>query len=230
MKQNKDLIVLEDYRILRFKTGRWRENTYLVHHVPSANILLVDPGGEEDKIIETIKTEQGKLVLIILTHAHHDHVGAVKRLCDDYNLPFYLHSNELKILKRVPLYAMTFENRVMESPKNYRFLDQEKMVWGGDLIQYMHTPGHTTGGVCYFWKGIAFTGDTLLPKQVGRTDLPGAKPEVLQNSITNLLEILPENTLLFPGHGDPWTVTEARVWWELHSKNPKEYKEEGTIV
>jgi hydroxyacylglutathione hydrolase len=230
MKEFKDLIILGDYRVLRFKTGRWHENTYLVHHNPSASILVVDPGGEEDIIMEAIAQEQGSPALIILTHAHHDHVGAVKRLCDEYNLPFYIHSGEIKLLKKVPLYAATFEKRVMEVPESYRFLDQEKMEWAGDTIQYLHTPGHTKGGVCYFWKGMAFTGDTLLARQVGRTDLPGAKPDILFGSITNLLERLSDDTILFPGHGDQWSVKDAREWWELHSDDPEEYRDEVNVL
>ena len=138
-----------------------------------------------------------------------------------------MHEADRRILRQAPLYGVSFEKIEIQVPENYRFLASEDLKWKGDPIQFLHTPGHTPGGVCYYWKGIAFTGDVLLHKQTITTNLPGANQEELKISITQLLELLPEDTLIFPGHGSPWFVKDARVWWEKNSDNPPVYLEEN---
>ena len=122
-----------------------------------------------------------------------------------------------------PFYGISFENREIQIPSRHQFLDSVTLEWHGDSIQVFHTPGHTHGSVCYHWGNIAFTGDTILHEMVVRTDLPGSDLDILSASITYLLEELPAETWLFPGHGDPWQVKEARVWWEQHCHDPPEY-------
>ena len=216
-----------DYLVLTFKTGRWNENSYLVIHQPTKNIIAVDPGGCEDELIQTISVAGGQLKLILLTHAHHDHLGAVERLSKQYDLPFFLHEGDKKLLQRVPLYAMSIEQRKMDVPQNHRFLDGGEILWEGEPVKYLHIPGHTQGSVCYFLGGLAFTGDTLLHCRVGRTDLPGANPDLLNDSIHTMLNSLALDTIMFPGHFDSWHVAEAREWWSLQDGRPPQYLTEG---
>lgn len=216
-----------DYQILTFMTGRWNENSYLVIHQPTKNFIAVDPGGREDELIKTILTTGGQLKLILLTHAHHDHLGAVQRLGQQYDLPFFLHEGDKKLLQRVPLYAMSIEQRKMHVPQNHRFLNGGEIFWDGEPVKYLHIPGHTQGSVCYFWGGLAFPGDTLLNCRVGRTDLPGANPDILNDSINKMLYSLPVETIMFPGHFKSWYVAEAREWWSLQDGCPPQYLTEG---
>lgn len=224
-RQTDNKIIFGHYCIHIFHVGPWCENSYLVRHIPSNDLLLIDPGGEAPEILKTIHKENGDLRLILLTHAHHDHMGAVKQICEHFELPYFLHSSEIRLLKRVPLYAMSLENRVVEISDNYGFLGEKKLQWCGDAIKFLHLPGHTEGGVCYYFDGIAFTGDTLLNRRIGRTDLPGACAGLLNNSITKLLNELPDNTILFPGHGESWNLDEARSWWKISFEAPPEHRE-----
>ncbi len=215
-----------DYRIVTMKSGRWRQNGYIVHHIPSGGLLLVDPGGHEDALFDAIENEGAELQLVILTHGHYDHVGGVSPVCQRYGLPFHMHTGDRRLLIRAPLYAVSFEKRNIEVSSNHRFLGAEPLVWSGEPIQYLSTPGHTPGSVCYFWNQIAFTGDTLLCQQMVTEKLPGGDAELLAESVGLLLQALPEDTLLFPGHGKPWFVKEAREWWVEHASDPPGYIEE----
>jgi glyoxylase-like metal-dependent hydrolase (beta-lactamase superfamily II) len=222
-------MIVGNYKVITIPTGRWRENCYLVRHVPTGDLMLVDPGDDSHLILKAIDDEGSQLKLIILTHAHHDHVGAVKAVCEKFQLHFYLHKDDVKLLNRAPTYALAFEKKIIEISKNYRLLGSEDLVWGGEKINLMNLPGHTQGGVCFHFGGIAFTGDTLLNEFIGRTDLPGADAAALAKSITTLLNTLPDDTLLFPGHGKPWTVATATRWWENQQESACEYREESDI-
>jgi hydroxyacylglutathione hydrolase len=222
-------MIIGDYRVVTIPTGRWRENCYLVRHVPTGDLVLVDPGDDSHLILKAIEDEGSRLRLIVLTHAHHDHVGAVKAVCEKFEMHFYLHKDDVKLLNRAPTYALAFEKKKIEISKNYRLLGSEDLVWAGDTINVLNLPGHTGGSVCFYFGGIAFTGDTLLNEFIGRTDLPGADAAELGKSITNMLRTLPHGTLLFPGHGRPWTVTAATRWWEVQQEGAREYREESDI-
>jgi hydroxyacylglutathione hydrolase len=215
-----------DYQIQTITSGRWRQNGYIVHHLPSSQLLLIDPGGGENMLLEGIQQKGTNLSHILLTHAHYDHVGALKAVCSYFDLPFILHRADYRLLRQAPLYGISFEKREIQIPSHHQFLDSVTLEWHGDSIQVFHTPGHTHGSVCYHCGNIAFTGDTILHEMVVRTDLPGSDLDILSASITYLLEELHAETWLFPGHGDPWQVKEARVWWEQHCHNPPEYMEE----
>ena len=221
-------LIIGDYQISTFKTGLWKENSYIVRHLPTNDLLVVDPGGRDNELIDAIQHDGGQLKLILLTHAHHDHVGAVSVLSEQFKIPFYLHPGDKKLLHRVPLYAMSIEKRRMSVPTNYCFLENDSLSWGGDPVKYLHVPGHTEGSVCFTWGSLAFTGDTLLCRRVGRTDLPGACPEVLNASIQRMLYTLPSESTLFAGHFEPWLLSEAREWWNLHEGKPPQYKGEGS--
>jgi hydroxyacylglutathione hydrolase len=223
-------MLINDFKITTIPTGRWRENCYLVHHVPTANLMLIDPGDNADQILAAIDIEGGQLSLILLTHAHHDHVGALKPICEKFNLHFFIHPLDVKLLRRAPMYAMTFENKIIEISTNYKLLAATELEWAGCLVKVIHVPGHTAGGLCYSFCGIAFTGDTLLNRMVGRTDLPGASVDELSTSINRILSQVPTGAVLFPGHGKPWTIGEACEWWELNKYSIPEYREESAIT
>jgi len=218
-----------DYRIASVKTGRWRENCYVVQHRPSGEALIIDPGEEADRIVATVRAYDAAPRFILLTHAHYDHVGALDGVCREFGLPFHIHSNDLPLLRRATLYAMSFERRVVTVPKTHVAVEGADLTWGGDPIEVTHTPGHTDGGVCYRVGGLCFTGDTLMKRLVGRTDLPGSSGGGLVASVSELLDGLTPETTLFGGHGGPWTVAEARDWWAANRDDPPEYAMEGMM-
>ena len=97
-----------DYQIETIKSGRWKQNGYLIQHLPSSDLLLIDPGGEENQILKAIENTGGNLRLILLTHAHYDHVGALKPICDQFDMPFFMHAADRRLLRQAPLYGASF--------------------------------------------------------------------------------------------------------------------------
>ena len=193
---------------------RWRENCYVVRHAGSGEHVIIDPGGGADSIAEVVLQNGGHAGQIWLTHAHHDHVGAVSQLRRRFNIPCYLHAGDARLLRQAPMYALRFAGERLEAAEGVTTFELDPGLRFGDVsVGVIHTPGHTAGGVCYLLPGIAFTGDTLLFQRVGRQDLPGGDPEALVSSIGRLLQTVPERTLLFPGHGPSWTAGEAKRWW-----------------
>lgn len=203
---------------------KWQQNCYLVRHDATGSTVLIDPGDQAQAIIGEIESVGGRAARILLTHPHHDHVGAAQELSEHYGLPCELHRADLRLLIHAPMYALTFAKRPIPAITSHRSF--EELVVGSDEPQFrtLHTPGHTKGSVCYLFDGFAFTGDTLLCRHIGRTDLPGASADQLADSIARFLAAAPPETLLFPGHGKPWSVGEAREWWrdsdapETHDK------------
>lgn len=213
MSDTGDAIARGDFRIRAVTTGRWREHCYVVRHAPSGDCLVVDPGDDADTIAAVATEEGGHVRGVVLTHAHYDHVGALAALCGATGVPCYLHPADMKLLRRAPLYAMSFEQRTLPGPPEGRDVTAAPLSLGGQPLRALHLPGHTPGGMAYALEDFAFIGDTLLFEQTGRVDLPGGDGAEIVGAVTSLLEWLSADTLLLPGHGRPWTVGDARVWW-----------------
>lgn len=202
-----------EYRVRTITTGTWREHCYVVRHRDSRDAVVVDPGEEAEAIATALDAEAAAVAYVLLTHAHYDHVGALAALCGASGAPFYLHPADMKLLRRAPVYAMSFEKKALRPPGDGRDVGAAALTLGGRAVGTLHVPGHTEGGMAYALEGIVFTGDTLLYEQIGRVDLPGGDRVRLLDSVGRLLEWLPEDTLLLAGHGRPWTAREARAWW-----------------
>jgi hydroxyacylglutathione hydrolase len=206
-------ISINEYKVITITSGLLRQNCFLVKHIPSGDLLLIDPGGAVPDIINTINEEGGNLKLVLLTHAHFDHVGGIKPICETYKLPFWIHSADIKLLKRAPIYAISMEKRVIEISSNYKFIEGPIVEWGGDTIEIIYTPGHTQGSVCFRFSKMIFTGDVILTEQDNKLKLPGFDDTYLTESITGILNELPADTILFPGHGKSETMESIILWW-----------------
>ena len=224
------LLDMDDFQIATFVTGgQWKENCYLVRHIPSGELALIDPGEDNGEIAALVRNWGGGLCYILLTHAHHDHVGAVAPLARQFGLAAHIHRSDVRLLHHAPMYALRFADRKIELPKPYQVLDSESdLRLGEQQIEVIATPGHTAGSVCYRLGGVVFTGDTLLLRHVGRVDLPGADAEAIGASIDRLLRQLPADTVVLPGHGRPWSIGEAQQWWETATAVLPQYVEPGT--
>ena len=220
---------LGEYRIITIMTGEpWKENCYLVTYMPSGEQALIDPGDDPDFIIQAVLDSGARLRYILLTHAHHDHVGAVAALCRRFDLPCDVHKGDARLLRHAPMYAWRFAGKQIEPPKPFRvYEDQPTFQLGQQRIEVIHTPGHTYGSVCYYFGDFVFTGDTLLYQHVGRTDLPGANADQLAVSVSQLVERLPGDVVIFPGHGQKWTLAEAQAWWQDAVVSPPQYNQFG---
>jgi hydroxyacylglutathione hydrolase len=203
----------------------WKENCYLVTSVTSGEQLIVDPGSNADFIIATIEESgSGGLQHILLTHGHFDHVGAAEKITEKFNCSSLVHKADARLLRQAPFYALRYGNKAMAAPVRYiAFEDELEISIGGSSVISLHTPGHTAGSVSYFFHEFLFTGDTLLKNYVGRTDQPGGDEAAIEESIARLLRVADDDAVIFPGHGKPWTVAEARLWWLEASKAPPKH-------
>lgn len=189
-------------QVEKFVTGSYKQNCYIVGNT-LGNALVVDPGSDADGI-SAILNENGWCPLaIIATHAHFDHVGAAADLMDRYNIPFYLDDRDSRLLESINLYKMIVDGsgalRIPEVTNNLANIDSYFEI-GPFKINFISTPGHTPGGVCFIIDHHIFTGDTVLPAGVGRIDLPGGDAEEMVKSLA-LLAKLPGDLLSYPGHG-----------------------------
>jgi glyoxylase-like metal-dependent hydrolase (beta-lactamase superfamily II) len=204
-----------DYRISCLVTGEeWKQNTYVVTNIASSNTIVIDPGNSPERIIQLIMEKGGKSVRILLTHPHHDHVGAASQVSGYFAVPCELHKLDVRLLMHAPMYALRFANQIIPAIERFQPFEELGMRIGGPEVRSIHTPGHTKGSACYIFDGFVFTGDTLLYKRVGRTDLPGSNAADIAGSIGKILNEVADETVLFPGHGKPWTVGEAKHWWQ----------------
>jgi hydroxyacylglutathione hydrolase len=218
---------LNEYRITTIVTAEpWKGNCYLVKHLPSGEQVLIDPGDDPEIIVQAVLDGGANLRHVLLTHGHHDHVSAVAPLCRRFRLPCNLHKGDLRLLHHAPTYALRFAGKQVEPAEPFRiFEDESEFQFGQQRIEVINTPGHTYGSVCYYFGNFIFTGDTLLYKCVGSTDLPGSDAALLSASVSRLMERLPEDTVLFPGHGRWWTLAEAKTWWRGVAMAPPQYNE-----
>lgn len=213
-----------NYQIACLVTGeKWKQNTYVVTHIASSNTIIIDPGNNPERIIQLIQNVGGKVTRILVTHPHHDHVGAASQISEYFNVACEVNKLDIRLLMHAPMYALRFANSTIPAITHFQSFEELGIRAEEPEVRSFHTPGHTKGSVCYIFNGFVLTGDTLLYKNIGRTDLPGSNPEDIAGSIERLLNELTDETILFPGHGKPWSVGEAKKWWQEAGASPPTY-------
>lgn len=193
--------------IKTIKTGKWRENCYIVYNLSKSG-LIIDPGDNYNEIIKYINNYNINVLAIINTHAHYDHISAVSTLKDTLEVPFYLHSKDKRLLKSANLYRILFDGeQTITIPSIDHFLDEcnESLIFNNIEVKVIETPGHTEGSVCFQIDNFLFTGDTIFEKDIGRVDLPGGNKSELIKSLKQFSK-LPRNLELYPGHGNSTTM------------------------
>lgn len=193
----------------------WHENCYVVRHRPSNTQLIADPGGTVEAILAETAAGGGGATAMLLTHGHFDHLGAAKPVQTALNLVCHAHADEEPIISGASRLAAAWGREKIDNPEPVEYFQGEPTLRFGEIaVRVVHTPGHTPGGVCYVFDGFALTGDTLFNQGIGRTDLPGGNGPKLMSSITRFLGDVPDDMVLFAGHGPEWTAGEAKRWWK----------------
>lgn len=190
--------------------GPLQTNCYIVSS-NSGSCLIIDPGEEGKKVIGHLERQKLKPIAILLTHAHFDHIGAVDQLRDHYKIPVYLHEKESKWLMDPSLNGSKFfmiDKAIQIQPADYHITNEQEMTIEGFTFKIYETPGHSPGSVSFYFPDGEFVaaGDALFYRSIGRTDLPGGNHDQLINSIHRKLLVLPENTIVLPGHGPATTI------------------------
>jgi glyoxylase-like metal-dependent hydrolase (beta-lactamase superfamily II) len=185
--------------IKKIQVGLLGTNCYVISCEISGNTFIVDPGDSPRIISNYISRNEFIPKAIILTHGHFDHLGAVKTLKGELNVPLFMHRSDIPMLEFADIDS---------ADKNLN--DGDILELGREKFKVIHTPGHSKGSICLLGDGVLFSGDTLFMSGVGRTDLPGGSSSELEDSLRNKLFILPPETIVYPGHGPETTIGNER--------------------
>jgi hydroxyacylglutathione hydrolase len=194
------------------QVGMTQTNCYVVGCEETQEGVVIDPGGHPQRIIETIEKSGLSIQHVLNTHCHFDHMGANAEIVEATGAPLALHPAERPLLEARGGAAL-FGLSVSESPPpDLELADGQILEVGNLRFQVLHTPGHSPGGLTFYLaeEGVAFDGDLLFAMGVGRTDLHGGDRDALIRSIRDVIFKLPDETVLYPGHGPKTTVGQEK--------------------
>ncbi len=203
-------------QIHSFIFNPFQVNTYVLFD-ETKECIIIDPAcvtkEEEKQLIDFIAENQLKPTQIVLTHPHIDHIVGVTAIKTEFNIPVSGHKNSTEILKQAGFYSMMMGLKEVKSFNLDTLLEDENIVkFGNCKFKVLYTPGHADGSICLYNadENCLLSGDVLFHGGIGRTDLPSGNYSVLITSITEKLMTLPDNTIVYPGHGDTTTIAEEK--------------------
>lgn len=206
-------------KIKQFPFNHFQTNCYLIIDEQSKECAIVDPCMEYPQ--EFLQVEQTILnggltpTLLLLTHAHTDHVCGVERFAQQYHLPITTHHESRTHLQTAPNLGrmIGFDVNRLDTLPQRHILDGDVLTLGKGTIKCLYVPGHCPGSMAYYLEeeGVVVTGDALFRMSIGRTDLPGGDYDVLLNSIKTRLFTLPPDTMVLPGHGECSSIREEQL-------------------
>lgn len=193
-----------DSRIL----GMVGTNCYLLCNMDIKECVLIDPADSQDEISRMIDESGCSLKGILLTHGHFDHIMAADAVRDKYGVKVYASCDEKNTLEQPHINLGEAYGLKLSVKADVWHKDGEILKLAGFDIEALHTPGHTEGGSCYYIReiGVLFSGDTLFCGSVGRTDFPGGSMSEIVRSIKEKVMVLPDDTKVYPGHGEGTSV------------------------
>lgn len=193
--------------IKKRSVGPIMANCFIVGCKKTKQAVVIDPGDEVDMILMDLAADHLKVVYILNTHGHFDHVGGNKRLKDTTGAELLIHELDKPLLNMIASSAGAWGLSGDDSPPPDRTIDEGDTISFGEItLQVLHTPGHSPGGVCFYTEGHAFVGDTLFQGSIGRTDLQGGSFDTLKSSIQNKLFTLGDEVIVYTGHGPETTI------------------------
>jgi hydroxyacylglutathione hydrolase len=195
--------------------GPFATNCYIVGSEESKQGIIIDPGDEAGVILGRVADLGLDIKLIVLTHGHIDHVGALKAVKEATGAEMAIHADDAKslrglrgLLQSVLVPGLSYP---LPPPPERLLADGDSLDVSDLHFKVLHTPGHTPGGICLLGEGVVFSGDALFNYGIGRTDLPGGSYHRLVESIRTRLLVLPDETVVYPGHGPETTIGAERA-------------------
>ena len=193
--------------------GLLEVNCYIIGDEETKEAVVIDPGGDEDEILEVLNYHQLNLKYIIDTHGHFDHVDANQPLKEATGAQILIHEVDAHLLSQPSAEAMFFTgNRFRLSQADILLKEGDVISFGKYRLQVLHTPGHTPGSISLLMEGhtYVYVGDLLFAGSIGRTDFPGGSFEALINAVRTKIFPLGDNYTVYPGHGPVTTVGHER--------------------
>ena len=201
----------EALRVYVMEVGPLAVNAYIVEEPSSKKAVVIDPGDDGEALLAEIGSRGLAVENILLTHGHFDHVGAVRLLREKTGAPVHVHAADAGRMATARRQGLMFGLSVDDPPApDATVAEGDRIGLGAHEFGVVHTPGHTPGCVSYICGKLAFVGDLIFAGSIGRTDLPGGSHEQLLASVREKIFVLPDDTVLFPGHGPSTTVGEEK--------------------
>jgi len=191
--------------------GMMQTNCYILASKEGSLAVIIDPGAEERKVRKLLEKHRLKPAFIINTHGHYDHIAGD----DKFGVPVYIHEDDAQMLKDPGLNLSGIFSLGCSVKSEIRLLEDKQRIKLDDIeLEVRHMPGHTPGGIALVLRkpqeGVVFTGDSLFCQGVGRTDLAGGNETALIKAIKDNLFTLPDNTVIYPGHGPVSTIGQEK--------------------
>ncbi|HDR47172.1 MAG TPA: MBL fold metallo-hydrolase [Geoalkalibacter subterraneus] len=196
----------------RLAVGPLQVNCFIIACPETLEAAVIDPGDEGERILELAQSRNLNVRMVISTHGHFDHIGGNRYLVEQTGAELLLHRDDLPLFDKAGEHAATFGLKTEPSPQPNRLLEGGETLKLGNLeISVLATPGHSPGGISLYVAPHVFTGDALFAQSIGRTDLPGGDLDQLLGVIRDKLLVLPDETLVHPGHGPDSTIGREKV-------------------
>jgi hydroxyacylglutathione hydrolase len=207
---------------IKIPVGMLQCNCSILGDRKTREAIVVDPGDEVERILDMLGRYKLTVKAIISTHAHVDHVGGLAKLHQYTGAPVMMHSEDLPLYNAMEIQAGFLGMKTPElTDVDHLLKDGDALQWGGFQASVIHTPGHTPGSLCLYLPKESgkvtlsqpqlYAGDTLFAGSIGRTDLWGGSLEQIMQSLTQKLMQLPEDTIVYPGHGEITTIGRERA-------------------
>jgi glyoxylase-like metal-dependent hydrolase (beta-lactamase superfamily II) len=197
--------------------GAFETNCYMLRESGGAtDCVIVDAGLDADGLVGFLQQRKLNAIALVLTHGHADHIAGVVELRKNFaSLKVYIHQLDAGMLTgEQDNLSVLAGGTFRAEPADFLVVESDRIEQAGIPLEVLHTPGHTRGGISLYCKdeGVVFAGDTLFAGSVGRTDFPGGDMRQLIESIREKLLVLPDQTIVYPGHGPATTIAQEKAY------------------